>query len=277
MTNNIKNALGVVGILAILMFAFAATKFADSYAKQIEPGSFRSFSASGEGKAVAVPDIATFTFSITTQGGLDLAELQQTNTEKANKAIDFVKSQGVKSEDIKTESYNVSPRYQYCTPSYPRILSPMGSGVSGFGGAESTVITNDSVCPPAEIVGYEINQTVSVKVRDFEKISALLGGVVENGANTVSSLNFTIDDPAELQNQARAMAIEKARVQAEATAKAAGFRIGKIISIEEGYYSPFAIRSFDAAVAEEAGKVAPTIEPGSQEVIINVTVRYEIQ
>ncbi|MBI4094576.1 MAG: SIMPL domain-containing protein [Candidatus Liptonbacteria bacterium] len=210
----------------------------------------------GEGKVVAVPDVARFTFSTITQGGLDIAALQAENTSKVNKAIAFVKSNGVDAKDIRTESFNLEPRYQYF--SCPRTGGP---------------------CPPPEIVGYTARQTVSIKVRDFAKIGALLSGVVENGANSVSQLSFTIDDPFAVENEARAEAIAKAQEKAKAVARAAGFRIGRLISVDEGYTPIF--RTFDKAEALGFGgaapAAAPSIEPGSQEVMVTVTLRYEIQ
>jgi len=261
MTNTIKNALGVAIIITLFLFAWSAMSYVKTYSNTIDPGSFRSFTASGEGKVVAVPDIARFTFSVITQGGTDIASLQKNNVERTNKVTSFIKSQGVKDEDIKTESYNLIPRYTRCQP----IYSPEG-------------LTRE--CPPAEITGYEIRQTVSVKIRDFGKISTILGGVVDNGANNVSGLNFTIDDTAELQNEARAEAIAKAQARAKETARAAGFRLGKLLSIDDNYYQPIPFYA-----REEAGfggdatttKITPQIEPGSEEIVVNVTLRYAIE
>ncbi len=91
----------VIGVLAI---GYAAYSFSDAYSKSIQPSSFRSFSASGEGKIVAVPDVAQFTFSVVSEGGKDLGALQKSNVEKTNKIIDFMKSKGVDSKDIKTQN-----------------------------------------------------------------------------------------------------------------------------------------------------------------------------
>ena len=91
MTTQIKNYLGIAIIISIIIFVFSFWNFTNSYSKSIEPSSFRSFSVSGEGKVVAVPDIAQFTFSVITEGGKNLTVLQKENTEKTNKAISFVK------------------------------------------------------------------------------------------------------------------------------------------------------------------------------------------
>src|SRR3990167_2011606 len=105
MDTKIKNYLGWSGVVLMAALALSALWYVRSYSKVIEPSSFRSFSASGEGKAVAIPDVAQFTFSVLTQGGKDLGALQKENTIKVNRAIGVVKGAGVEDKDIKTEQY----------------------------------------------------------------------------------------------------------------------------------------------------------------------------
>lgn len=258
MNDKVKNLLGLAITLTVLILAYAAVRFVGSFDKSIQPGTFRSFSVTAEGKAVSVPDIAQFSFSVITQGGTNVVSLQKNNTEKVNKVIVFVKSKGVETKDIKTQSYSVEPRYQY------RKCPDDGSA-----------------CDPPDIVGYEIHQSVLVKVRNFDVIGDLLAGIVNEGANSVSQLSFTIDDPTEVQNQARGEAIVKAKKKAKSIAEAGGFKIGRLLSIEEGFYPgpiPAYGRGFETfAMESQAALPPPTIEPGSEEVSINVTLRYEIE
>ena len=254
----IKNVLGAALVITVLGFTYAATQYAGVYQKAVDPASFRSFSVSGDGKAVAIPDNAQFSFMVITEGGKQVGALQQENTTKVNKAILFVKSKSIDEKDVKTQSYNVQPRYQYFN--CPRD-----------GGA----------CPPPEIVGYTVTQSVLVKVRDFAKIGDLLSGVVQSGANSVSDLSFTLDDPTMVQNEARAEAIAKAKAKAESLAKAGGFKLGKLLSIEEGAVGrPPVYYSMEAAKYGMGGggvAPAPSIEPGSQEMNVSVTLKYEIR
>lgn len=253
----------MAGIALMAAVAVSSLWFVRAYSRAAEPSSFRSFSASGEGKIVAIPDVAQFTFSVLTQGGKDLGTLQKENTTKVNRAIGVMKAAGVEEKDIKTEQYSVEPRYKYfdCRIAYD------GSGVSA--------------CPPPEIVGYTVQQSVSVKARDFGKVGAMLADVVTSGANSVSQLNFTMDDPTEVQSQARAEAIQKAKIKAKAIARAGGFSLGKLLSIDESGPSPIYYgygmggAKLEAAMDSVAAP-APAIEAGSQEVKVNVTLRYEI-
>lgn len=246
-----KGALLVV----LLSFAYAAVLYANSFAKQGVPvQNLPSFSVSGEGKIVAIPDIAQFTFGVITEGDLNITDLQTANSRKINQAIAYLKNSSVNSKDIQTQGYNISPRYEY-----------------------GNCPTHTTVCPPPSIVGYSISQTVEVKVRDLSSVGSIISNVVNNGANSVSQLNFIIDDPAEIKNQASAKAIAQAKEKAQKMAEAGGFRIGKIISIYESSSSPYGQVGFGGGAMEKSAPTAPpTVEPGSQEVISNVSLQFEI-
>jgi uncharacterized protein YggE len=250
MNPKIKDYLGIAAIVGILLFSLAAWNFSRS----VEPASFRSFTVSAEGKAAAVPDIAQFTFGVTTESGLDnVEEAKDENAEKADDIIDYLKDENVDKEDIKTTSFNVYPRYE---------------NIRCFGGP----------CPEPKIAGYTITQTVMVKVRDMDDAGEILSGVVDRGANNVSGLSFIIDDPTKLENEAREEAFEKAKEEAKAIAKAGGFRLGKLISVDEGFYGRGVALSFaEKADGMGGGGVDIPIEPGEQEVRVNITLRYEIK
>jgi uncharacterized protein YggE len=264
MNDNTKNYLGWALIVGVLVLAFAAFSASVAFSRASEPATYRSFAVSGQGRAIGVPDVAQFSFSVITEGGKDIAKLQTDNTAKINKAIAFVKQSGVADKDIKTESYQLNPRYQnvVCNP------GPYAVAVN---------------CPPAEIVGYTIQQTVVVKARDFSKLGNLVSGVVTAGANSVSQLNFIVDDPTALENQARTEAIAKAKEKAKAIAKAGGFSLGRLLTINENGVLPMykerltmAVQDMAYGMGGAAPVPAPAIEPGSQEINITINLEYEI-
>lgn len=257
-----KKGLMVAGVLFLLVASYSFIVYVNAYSNAMSGGGYRSFGVTGEGKVTAVPDVAMFGASVITQGGNDIATIQKTNTDKMNAIIAFLKKNGVDEEDIKTTNYNLTPRYQgyRCEP-------------SPFGGAVA--------CPPASIVGYEINQSLEVKVRDFAKAGEILAGVVEAGANSVSQISFTIDDPAKLEAEARAEAVKQAREKADIIAKAGGFRVGDLLSIDD-YYQPYPM--YDSRMGMGGAEMsvaqsmpAPVLEPGSQEIIVQISARYEIK
>lgn len=255
MNSSLKNLLGIAIILSLLGLLYVGFSVTKTYDRSSEPSNFRSFTVQGDGKAVGVPDVAGFSFEVITEGNTDLAALQSKNAEKMNKALEFVGKQGIDKKDIQTTQYSIQPRYEYSNCVY-------GSG---------------KPCPPAQIVGYTIQQSAHVKIRDFKKISSLLSGVVTSGANTVSDLQFAIDDPTAVENAARAEAIKKAEAKAKSIAKAAGFSLGRLLEISENfsypYPQPMLMKTMEA---DSAQSVAPSIEPGSQEMNITISLKYEI-
>ncbi|MFN7088293.1 MAG: SIMPL domain-containing protein [Candidatus Paceibacteria bacterium] len=251
----IITAFSVPLILSVILLMLAGVKSLSE--PKFELGKTPTVMVSGEGKEIAIPDVAVLSFGVLTEGEKNLSALQKENTEKINKIISFLKDNAVAEKDIKTQFYNITPRYQYfyCPP------------------PEKAEVTR---CPPPEIVGYTINQSVLVKIRDLSRVGDILTGVVENGANTISGPTFTVDDPTELQNKARQKAIDQAKAKAKTMAGAAGFRLGKIVSIQEGVTlpTPIPLAVYGKGGGEFGG---PAIEPGSQEIVVNVSITYAIR
>ena len=270
MEQSIKNYLSISLIVLSLVGAFSAAYYTLTYADS-QTFNAPSFYVGGEGKVAAIPDVAQFTFSVTNEGGQNIVDTQTSNTETTNKVIDFLKANGIEAKDIKTVGYNVYPRYSSgaCPPFY---IQP------SIGDMEGALLTSE--CPPSRIIGYTVEQTVQVKVRDLENVGKALSGVIENGANSTSQLSFTVDDKAQYENEARALAMVAAKSKAEAIAEAGGFKIGKLLSVDEYFVGPYyydGYGGFGGGAESLDTKVAPSVEPGSQEIIITVNLRYEIK
>jgi len=250
----IKNLLQFSLIIALLVGAYAVYSYTATYADSMNS---RSFSITGEAKMSVKPDIAEISFGVNSEGGKDIAKLQADNTEKMNKIIDFIKKEKIAEDDIQTTVYSIEPRYQY---SYCVGLP---------------------ACPPAEIVGYSVRQSVKIKIRDFSIISKVLAGLVAGGANNISQLSFTVDDPDSLLGQVRGEAVKRAQAKAEILAKTAGFKLGELISIDDNYglYSDVAygVGGGPEAISLNKAAVAPTIEAGSKELSASVMLRYAIK
>jgi len=218
------------------------------YQKSLYPA--RTVVVSAEGKTTVTPDIATLSFSVVSEGK-DPGKLSVDNTEKMNAAIAFMKERGVEEKDIKTAGYNLSPRYEYDEDRRSSFIS-----------------------------GYILTQTVVVKVRDFSKIGTMLGALPGLGVNQVGSLSFDIEDQDAYLNVAREEAFDKAHAKAKTMAKQNGTRIKRVVTFSEsqgGYYPRAVFESYGKGGADIAAAPAPSIEPGSQEVTVNVTVVYEIR
>jgi uncharacterized protein YggE len=206
---------------------------------------------SGTGTVTAKPDVAVADLSIT-------VERQTANTAqdeasaKSNAVVDYLKKAGIKDEDIRTSGYNIYPQYDY------------------LDGRTS-------------IRGYQVVQSIEVKIRDLDKANAILDGVVNAGVNQVNNFRFEIDDPESLKDQARKEAIADARQKAEQLEDDLGVRLGRVVSFSEdtaGWPIPFYDR---AAVGGFGGggdgmkTVAPALPQGENEIVVSVTVTYQIR
>ncbi len=242
----------LIVLLAIIFLIVGIFSYLNLY-KQTVP--LKTVSFSGEGEIYAIPDVFEINLSILTEGGKNLDVLQKENSTKTNKVIEFLKNNNIKKEDIKTIDYRIEPRYQYFN------------------------CLNKDICPPPEITGYSINQTLLVKIRDFEKISLILKGVVENGVNKINSLDFVVDDIEKYQKEARKLAIKNAKAKAKEIAKETGFSLGKVIAFNENFSTPYLppyYKNLDSALGVGGGDM-PVIEPGKEKIKVTVTLTYEIK
>ncbi len=214
-------------------------------------------SVSGEGEVFAKADIASLSFSSQASAST-VALAQEQSTGVINKAIEKLKELGVDEKDIKTIDYSVYPKYEY-----------------------EQGICVDFRCGPSnqKLVGYEVNQTISVKVRDVENAGTILGSLGETGVTNVSGLSFTIDDEDALAREARKMAIEKAVEKAEQLADDLDVDLVRIVNFSEndGGYPPVYFRTEALNQGAADSKAEPNLPIGENKVVSQVTITYEIR
>lgn len=231
-----------------------------------------TITVSGQGEYYAVPDIATFTFSVVSEKST-VAAAQQDATTKANAITAYLKDQGIDSKDIQTTDYSIYPQYDYQTAVCPQAaVAP-----SGANGMSSAVY-----CPGGKQVlrGYQVRQTTTIKVRDTAKAGDLLAGVGTKGATEVSGLNFTFDDPNKVQDSARTKAITDAKGKADELARELGVSIVRVVSYNEngqGVVYPMAYGKGVGMALDSTAARAPEISVGQNKVTSNVTITYEIR
>ncbi len=221
-----------------------------------------TISISGQGEVFAVPDMGEF--SVTVREDADtVAEAQEAATEKINAVLAYLDEAGVEEKDIKTVSYNVNPKYEWIQ--------------------ERCV---EGICPGGKqnLVGFEVYQMVSVKVRDTKKAGELLSGVGSRGASEVSGLSFTIDDEDELRAEAREMAIAEAQEKAEMLASELGVTLVRVVGFyeESGGYPPpmYAYgRGGETMALMNDAKVesAPELPAGENKITSSVQITFEIR
>lgn len=233
--------------------------------KEIYPQS--TIMVSGSGETYAIPDIATFSFSVT-EIGSTVKQAQEKADQKVNKALGAVRESGIEDKDIKTTGYNVYPKYEWNQTPCPVTTNGMSYPCS----SGKNVLT-----------GYEVSQTITVKVRDTEKVGDLVTKVGAVGVSNISGVEFTVDDRDKYVAQAREEAIAEAKGKAKELAKQLGVRLGKIVYYNENgnypiYYGAEGMGAKDMAVSSIAPVAARAELPtGETKITSDISITYEIK
>ncbi|MEK7567883.1 MAG: SIMPL domain-containing protein [Patescibacteria group bacterium] len=264
-----KTLVWLVAVGVIFMAAKTINEFRKGAYIGRDVASQNTITVTGEGEVLAKPDIATFTFSVTEEGKT-VSEAQKKATDKTNKTMDFLKKRDVDDKkDTKTLSYNINPKYEYYYQ--PQIMAPCSV----------------DYCPPRpvkepKIIGYEVSQTIEVKVRKLEDAGNLLTGVGEIGVQNVGGLQFKIEDEDKVKREAQEKAIDVAKEKAEKLADQLGVSLVRITNFSEGgnypiYYNKMMTVSADSYGRGGAAEPAPSVPSGENQILSNVTITYEIR
>lgn len=215
--------------------------------KALPQNSLQDIMVSGSGKIFAKPDIALVSLGVRTEAAKSQDAVNQ-NNEKMSAIIKAVKEAGVEEKDIKTTNYSLSPNYDW---------------------TEKGRVDR----------GFVLDQSISVKIRNFDKINTVLDKAATAGANTIGQLQFTIDDREKFLSQARSEAIGKAKEKAKNLAKESGLKLVKLVNISEsGDYYPQPLYGMgQAGIALEKSSVAPDIQTGESEINTTVTLTYRVK
>lgn len=225
---------------------------------------------SGTGKVLAVPDTGEFSFSVVADAKT-VTDAQSNAATKTNAIIDALKTLGVAEADIQTTNYSSYPTYQY--NNYP-CVQPLTESSASSG----TIIPYPPCTTGRQVLtGYEVNESISVKIRKTADAGTVLTKVGTLGATNISSLNFVVDNPDMVNAEARDKAIADAKAKAAVLAKSLGIHLVKIINFQESGNQPIYYgMAYDSKAANPAS-VTPEIPVGQNTVTSNVTLTYEIE
>jgi len=126
-----------------------------------------------------------------------------------------------------------------------------------------------------KIAGFVASNTVTVRVRDLEKLGTVLDAVVQNGANTFNGLYFGLQEPKPAQDAARKVAVADALRKAQLYAVAAGVTLGDVLTISEAPQSRVSPVMMGVA-ADMAQSRAVPVSQGELSVAASITVVYAI-
>jgi uncharacterized protein YggE len=210
---------------------------------------------SADGRVTRAPDLATFSAGVVSQGKT-ASEALAANSADMARVVAALKRAGLADKDIQTSNLSLNPIYA------PQRSLPDGT-----------------IDPPQpRIVGYQANNTVSVRQRNLKDYGRVIDTLVSAGANQVNGPSFEVENPDPVLDAARTAAMQKARARAELYARAAGLRVSRILSISEsgGWSPPQPVMYRMAAMDSAAAAPSAPVQAGELQLSINVTVQFEL-
>jgi uncharacterized protein YggE len=229
--------------LPVAFAALAALAPAAIAAEPVQP----RIVVSGEGTASVAPDMAVIALGVTRDAATAREALDAANAAMAD-VIAAMKRQEIADRDLQTSNFSVNPVYAYPKPE-DRDQAP-------------------------RITGYQVNNTLTVRLRDIGKVGAVLDEAVTLGVNQGGGITFTNDDPAATLTEARIAAVKDAMDKARTLAEAAGVGLGGVLEMTEQTYNaqpmPYAMK------AREAIADSVPVQAGENSYRVQVTVTFEL-
>ena len=202
----------------------------------------------GRGEATTAPDMATINAGVTSTA-TTAREALDANTKAMAALLETLKAAGIAEADIQTTNFSVNPQYFYADRD------------------------QNGNTPPPKITGYQVQNTVDVKIAKLDGLGAILDKIVSDGANTINGISFSVGDSSRLMEEARKAAFADAAAKARTYADAAGVGLGDILSINEtGGNAPRPVVFKTLAAAAPAAAVP--VQAGQLTYDVDVTVQW---
>jgi uncharacterized protein len=205
----------------------------------------------GRGEVEVDPDRARISFAVETEAG-SAREAAEQNARDMTRVLDAVRAAGgdIPGFRVETQGYSLTPRYQ----------TPRDTGVR-------------------EIAGYTARNHVVVTVDRVEEVGRIMDAALQNGANRMAGLQFTVRDPEPHREAALREAVRKAHAEARIMAEALGMRLGPPVHVDGGAELPISRTMGDVVAFSrmEAAAVPTPVEAETQTVTAQVTIRFLLE
>ena len=236
-------------VFAVLAFALVLSACGPTTINQAAPENVRTLNVNGIGMVDLTPDIAYIYIGVHDEAAT-ASEAVNANKEHTNSVIDALKKAGVAEKDIRTSNFSIWPSQQYS--------------------------------PEGQITGtiYMVDNSVYIIVRELDSLGDLFDDAITAGANSVNSITFDVADKTQAVKDARAKAVEDAKLQAQELADAAGISLGSVQNINfydnSSYPSPV-YGGKGGGGGAMAADVAVPIQPGQLTISVTVNMTYSIK
>jgi hypothetical protein len=248
-------AMAVLVILALFLLVKTVDAF-ERMGKSPYMGE-NVITVTGTGRAETPPTIARIAFTVQ-ETAPTVSAAQETASTRARTALDAIRELGVENDDVQTAAYQTYPQYENQRPCIPGGACPQGS---------------------PRITGYQVAQTITVKVRNTDMAGEVLQALGNAGVQNISGPDFAVDDDSEVMQEARGKAIEDAREKARVLASQLGVRLGDVVSFgENGGGNPMPANGYGGTMMDSMARTeaAPPLPQGQEESVVSVSITYEI-
>jgi len=218
--------LAALALVSLLIFCLGPAARAD------EDKPEQTIKVQGQATLEVEPDQVTLILGVQTRAP-KAEEAARENAKVMDMVLRAVKGVLGQAGTVETVGYRVSPRYEW----------DRKNRVNRF-------------------VGFEAVNQVMVTSSDTSTVGRVLDAAVVAGANTIDGPYWRLKDPAPARSRALVAALEDARLQAQALARAAGLELGEVLSIKVGseraHYRGGRVmfkRAENTSTPVEAGKV----------------------
>jgi hypothetical protein len=233
-------------VFAVLAFALILSACGPTTIRQDAQPISRTLNVNGLGSTYLTPDIAYIYIGVHNEG-VTASEAVDANKTQTNAVLSALKKAGVDEKDLRTTNFSIYPSQQY---------GPDGA-VTG--------------------TTYMVDNTVYVTVRNLDGLGTLLDDTISAGANSINSIQFDVADKTAAVKEARAKAVEDAKVQAQELADAAGITLGEIQGISFYDNSPYPVVDGKGGGGAMAASAPVSIQPGQLTISVSVNITYAIK
>ena len=129
------------------------------------------------------------------------------------------------------------------------------------------------------LLGYAVSRQVEMELRDLEKLGTLLEKAVAAGVNQVGDPGLDSSRRKELERAALTQAVDDARLNADALARAAGAGLGPVQSLSTTGTMPmpiYAKREMAMAAAPMADAAEQSYQPSEMKFTANVSAQFAL-
>ncbi len=284
---------GSTGDIAGILSALGGS---ESAAQLLRSGSGASTGiwVNGTGKATGDPDLGVISLGVEALAD-SASEARGIAAGAIDATISVLRANNIADRDMQTSQFSISPRYNTqeitrCSSASSdtrdaldaedvEAVASLGTPAPGSPEVIEMIVVQEEKGSECRVefervlVGYQVTNTLTVKVRNIDSMGTIIDGATEAAGNLIriNRVSFTIEDTKPLQDEAREEAIADLLRKADAMATLAGVELGKLVYLtESGGVFPQSFARMESAAFGFAGDQSTSLQAGELDVNVSV-------